>query len=69
MGGLRGDSAFQLLSLGMQPLGAATGGALGPALGLRAPFLAGGMTLLAVALLAVPVVTSRAIQAARAEAT
>ncbi|HZD68180.1 MAG TPA: hypothetical protein VFA45_04425, partial [Actinomycetes bacterium] len=52
----RVNSAFQLVSLGMMPLGSAVGGVLGRTLGLRAPFLAGG-----VALLAARVITTRAI--------
>jgi hypothetical protein len=62
------NSVFQLLSLGMLPLGAALGGTLGRTLGLRAPFLFGGVALLVMALLAVPVVTAQAIEAARAGA-
>jgi MFS family permease len=61
----RVNSIFQQFSLGMLPLGAALGGVLGRALGLRAPFLIGGAAMLAAALLATPVITSRAIDAAR----
>jgi MFS family permease len=60
------NSTFQLLSMGMLPLGAALGGILGRALGLRAPFLITGAALLVLTLLAAPVMTTRAIEAARA---
>jgi MFS family permease len=62
----RVNSAFQLVSLGVMPLGSAVGGALGHTLGLRAPFLAGGVALLAAALLAARIVTTHAIDVARA---
>ena len=60
------NSTFQLLSMGMLPLGAALGGILGRTLGLRAPFFITGTALLMLALLAAPVMTIRAIEAARA---
>jgi hypothetical protein len=41
---------------------------LGRTLGLRAPFLITGIALLLMALLAIPVLTTRAIEAARAAA-
>ena len=63
----RVNSVFQQLSLGMLPLGAALGGVLGRALGLRAPFLIGGAVMVAAALLATPVITTRAIDAARTD--
>jgi MFS family permease len=59
------NSNFQLLSMGMGPLGAALGGILGRTLGLRAPFFITGAALLAMALLAIPVITTRAIEAIR----
>jgi MFS family permease len=65
----RVNSAFQQLSFGMLPLGSALGGTLGRTLGLRAPFLISDVTLLVIAALAVPVLTARAIQAARASAS
>jgi MFS family permease len=61
----RVNSTFQLLSFGIMPLGAALGGVLGRTLGLRSPFLIGGLVLLVMALLAVPVITPQAIKAAR----
>jgi MFS family permease len=64
----RVNSAFQLLGMGMLPLGAALGGVLGRTLGLRAPFLISGAAMLVTALVAIPTVTTRAIEAARAEA-
>lgn len=63
----RVNSVFQQLSLGMLPVGAALGGLLGHALGLRAPFLISGAVLLGAALLAAPVVSGRAIEAARTD--
>jgi MFS family permease len=60
------NSTFQLLSFGMLPLGAALGGVLGRSFGLRAPFLIGGVALLVMALAAIPIITSRAIEDARA---
>src|SRR6266511_2642916 len=61
----RVNSVFQQLSMGMLPVGAALGGLLGHTLGLRAPFLITGVMLLAAAVLAMPAVTSHAIDAAR----
>jgi hypothetical protein len=60
---------IQLLSMGMLPLGAVLGGILGRSLGLRAPFFVTGAALLVMALVAIPVVTTRAIEAARAAAS
>ncbi len=48
--------------MGMLPLGAALGGVLGRAFGLRAPFLVTGIALLVMALVAVPVITTRAVE-------
>jgi len=62
------NSTFQLLSMGMLSLGAALGGILGRTLGLRASFFVTGAALLVMALVAIPVVTTRAIEAARAAA-
>lgn len=61
------NSNFQLASMGMGPLGAALGGILGRTLGLRAPFFITGVALLAMALLAVPVITPQAIEAVRTD--
>jgi MFS family permease len=61
------NSTFQLLSFGMLPLGAALGGILGRTLGLRSPFLIGGVALLAMAVVATPILTTQAIEAARAD--
>ena len=62
----RVNSTFQLLSFGMLPLGAALGGVLGRTLGLRSPFLIGGGVLLVMAVVAIPIITTQAIEAARA---
>jgi predicted MFS family arabinose efflux permease len=50
----------------MLPLGAALGGILGRTLGLRSPFLIGGVVLLVMALVAIPIITTQAIEATRA---
>lgn len=59
----RVNSTFQLASMGMDPLGAALGGILGCAFGLRAPFFTMGPVLLLMAVAAIPVITTRAIEA------
>jgi MFS family permease len=61
------NSNFQLASMGMGPLGAALGGILGRALGLRAPFFITGAVLLLMAAAAIPVITTRAIGALRTD--
>jgi MFS family permease len=61
----RVNSAFQLLSMGMLPLGAALGGVLARTLGVRAPFLISGVVLLVMAVVAMPVVTARSVDADR----
>jgi len=61
-------SAYRLISMGTGPLGAILGGVLGRMLGLRAPFLLTGLILVPMAFLALPVVNTRTVQAARAEA-
>ncbi len=61
----RVNSVYKLLAMGTVPLGALLGGILGRTLGLRAPFLVGGATLLAMALLSLPIVNTRTIRAAR----
>jgi hypothetical protein len=58
------NATFQLFSMGMLPLGAAVGDVLARGLGLPAPLLITGAVLLVMALVAIPVVTSRAIGAA-----
>jgi predicted MFS family arabinose efflux permease len=61
----RVNSAFQLLSMGMLPLGAAVGGVLARGFGLRAPFLVTGAAQLVLTLLAVPIVRRDAGQPVR----
>jgi MFS family permease len=61
-------STYRLVALGMIPLGSLLGGLLGRAFGLRAPFLVGGVLLVAIGLLALPLVNNRTVQAARAAA-
>jgi MFS family permease len=59
----RVNAAFRLVSLGLAPLGAAAGGALGGWLGLRAPFLAGAALLLVGLLLALHATSNRIVAA------
>jgi MFS family permease len=58
-------SAFRMIGYGAIPAGAILGGVVGRALGVRAPFLLGAGVLTLAALLALPVVNNRTIQAAR----
>jgi cation transporter-like permease len=58
--------AIRLVGFGTIPVGALLGGVAGRLLGLRAPFLLGAALLAAAALAAVPVVTTAAVEAARA---
>jgi MFS family permease len=62
-------SAYHLISMGTGPLGAILGGVLGRTLGVRAPFLLTGLILVPMAFLALPVVNTRTVQAARVEAS
>jgi hypothetical protein len=50
-------------------VGALLGGVLGRTLGLRAPFVFGAVILAAMALLALPAVNTRSVEAARIQAT
>ncbi len=59
-------SAFRLIGYGTIPLGALLGGVLARAIDLRAPYLIGSAALLVIALLAIPVLNTRTINAARA---
>jgi MFS family permease len=61
-------SAFRLVGFGAIPLGAVLGGMLGWMFGLRAPFLFGAATLVVMALLVPPVLNTRSVAAARAQA-
>ncbi len=58
-------AAYRTLGYGAIPLGAVLGGVLGRIFGLRAPYLLGGALIAVAALLAVPVINDRAVQAAR----
>jgi MFS family permease len=60
--------AARLIGFGSIPVGALLGGLVGRVLGLRAPFLLGAAVLALAALAAAPVITTGAIQAARADA-
>jgi MFS family permease len=64
----RVNSVYKLLAMGTVPLGALLGGVLGRTLGLRAPFLAGGAILLAMAVLSLPMVNTASIHTARQQA-
>ena len=60
--------AIRLIGFGSIPVGALLGGLVARALGLRAPFLLGAAVLVLAALAAAPVITTGAVEAARAEA-
>ena len=64
----RVNSVYRFLGWGMMPLGAALGGVVASALGLRATYWIGGAALLVLALTGFRVVTNRAIADARAAA-
>lgn len=64
----RVNSVYKLFAMGAIPLGALLGGLLARTLGLAAPFLVGGAIIVLAALLALPLINTRAIQAARAAA-
>jgi Transmembrane secretion effector len=61
-------SAFRLVGFGPAPVGALLGGVLGRAFGLRSPFVVGAVVLAVVALLALPAVNTRSVEAARVQA-
>jgi Transmembrane secretion effector len=56
-------SAIRLIGFGPAPVGALLGGALGRAFGLRAPFVFGSVVLAAMALLALPAINTRSVEA------
>ncbi|MDP9209748.1 MAG: MFS transporter [Actinomycetota bacterium] len=60
--------AIRLIGFGSIPIGALLGGLVARSLGLRAPFLLGAAVLAVAALVAAPVITTGAIQAARSGA-
>ena len=62
----RVNSVYRFLGWGMMPIGAALGGIIASAFGLRATYWIGGAVLLAMALLTFRTVNDRAITAARA---
>jgi MFS family permease len=61
-------SAFRLVGFGPAPVGALLGGVLGRTLGLRAPFVFGGVVLAVMALVTLPAVNTRSVEAARVQA-
>jgi predicted MFS family arabinose efflux permease len=64
----RVNSVYRFLGWGMMPIGAALGGIVASAFGLRATYWLGGAGLLATALVSFRIVTNRAIADARAAA-
>lgn len=64
----RVNSVYRLLGWGMMPLGAALGGFLASAFGLRAPYFAAAGVLGAATILAIPIINNKTIAAARASA-
>jgi MFS family permease len=65
----RVNSVYRFLGWGMMPIGAALGGVIATAFGLRATYWIGGAVLLAMALLTFRIVNDRAIADARADAS
>lgn len=64
----RVNSAYRLLAWGTIPLGAAVGGLMGRAFGVRSPWFLAAGALMIMAVAALTVVNSESIEAARAEA-
>ena len=64
----RVNSVYRFLGWGSMPIGAILGGLLADAFGLRAPFIVGGVAILAAMIPALPRLTARAIAAAEAAA-
>ena len=64
----RVNSVYRFLGWGMMPIGAALGGVIATAFGLRATYWIGGAVLLAMALLTLRMVNNRAIADARGRA-
>jgi Na+/melibiose symporter-like transporter len=64
----RVNSVYRLLAWGTMPLGAAVGGILGRAFGLRAAYFFSAAVLALLTLYMLPIVSDRTIAAARAEA-
>lgn len=64
----RVNSAYRFLGWGSIPLGALAGGWLADAYGLRVPFLAGGAVTAVALVWALPRITTKAIEAAKAAA-
>jgi predicted MFS family arabinose efflux permease len=60
------NSVYRFLGWGMMPIGAALGGLIASAFGLRSTYWIGGAVLLAMALLTFPTVNNKAIAEARA---
>jgi MFS family permease len=58
-------AAYRTLGYGAIPVGTLLGGVLGTTLGLRAPYLLGGVLIAVTGLLALPAVNDRTVAAAR----
>jgi MFS family permease len=58
-------AAYRTLGYGAIPLGSLLGGVVGTTLGLRAPYLLGGALIALAALASLPVISNRAVRAAR----
>ena len=64
----RVNSAYRFVGWGAGPLGALAGGLVANAFGLRAPWLVGGIITAVCLVVAVPRLTNKAIEAAKAAA-
>ena len=64
----RVNSAYRFLGWGSQPFGAIIGGLLANAFGLRVPWLVGGLVTAVALVVALPRLTNKAIEAAKAAA-
>ncbi len=64
----RVNSAYRLLAWGTIPLGAVVGGFMGRAFGVRSPWFLAAGALMVMAVAALPVVNSKSVEEARAQA-
>jgi MFS family permease len=64
----RVNSAYRFVGWGAIPVGSLVGGLLADAFGLRAPFVIGGLAMVAMAAVMAPMVNTRTIEAAQSEA-
>ena len=61
----RVNSVYRFVGWGTMPVGATIGGVLARVFGLRAPFLVAGVVMTVMAFVALPIVTTRSIEAAK----